>query len=227
MTETRHKRAILLGATGLVGSHLLDELLKSESYEEVVVITRRPIPERAKLKQVVLDDLDAMAADQSLFTNVNDVFCCLGTTIKRAGSQERFRKVDYEYPVLAAQLAKEAGCDRYLIVTAMGANASSRIFYSRVKGEAEQAIRELKLPAVAIIRPSLLVGKRQELRFGEAVAYWLSKPLEFMMRGSLLKVRPIHARTVAHVMHRVAQMYLPGTHVYENDQLHKLGGQNR
>lgn len=223
MNEPERKKAVLLGATGLVGGQLLKILLESEAYSQVVTITRKALPEHGKLKQVVVTHLDEMSEHKEVFTDASDVFCCLGTTIKKAGSQAAFRKVDYDYPVLAAQLAKEFGAQRYLIVTAMGANASSKIFYSRVKGEAEAAIRALQLPAVSIMQPSLLLGERGEVRFGEAIASWLSKPLAFLFSGPLLKARPIEARTVAAVMHRMAQMYLPGTHVYENDQLHKLG----
>jgi uncharacterized protein YbjT (DUF2867 family) len=223
MNEPGPKKAVLLGATGLVGGQLLGILLESEAYGQVVTITRKPLPEHRKLKQVVVTQLDEMSEHNEIFVDANDVFCCLGTTIKKAGSQAAFRKVDYDYPVLAARLAKEFGAQRFLIVTAMGANAASKIFYSRVKGEAEAAIRELQLPAVSIMRPSLLLGDRGEFRLGEAIASWLSKPLAFLLGGPLLKARPIEGRTVAAVMHRMAQMYLPGTHVYENDQLHKLG----
>ncbi|WP_309120260.1 oxidoreductase [Paenibacillus sp.] len=218
--EPTLKKAVLLGATGLVGAQLLDKLLASPAYGEVTAIVRRPLPERAKLKQVVLADFAAMSG--AAFAGAEDVFCALGTTIKQAGSQARFREVDYDYPVAAARLAKEAGARRYVLVSSMGADPASKIFYSRVKGETEAAIRALQLPMTSIVRPSLLLGDRRQFRFGERVAALLSRPLAFVFRGSLLKYRPIESRDVAAVMLRVAQMYAPGTHIYENDQLHRM-----
>ncbi|MBW5445825.1 NAD(P)H-binding protein [Cohnella sp. CFH 77786] len=219
------KKAILLGATGLIGQELLEKLLHSEAYGEVRILVRRPLPEREKLKQVVLSDWDKLDEHADCFEDVTDVFCCLGTTIKKAGTQANFRKVDYEYPFMAARLAKAAGVQRFLVITAIGADAAARTFYSRVKGELEAAIRTLNLPSVAILRPSLLLGKRKEFRIGERAAIGLSKLVAFVFRGSLFKYKPIQARTVAYVMFRVAQMYLPGTHIFENDQLHRMGAQ--
>jgi len=214
------KKALLLGATGLVGKQLLDKLLASPAYAEVTAIVRKPLPERPKLKQVVLADFSAMSG--AAFEGAEDVFCALGTTIKQAGSQARFREVDYDYPVKAAQLAKAAGAKRYVLVSSMGADPASNIFYSRVKGETEAAIRALRLPMTSIVRPSLLLGPREQFRFGERAAAVLSRPLGFLFRGPLAKYRPIQAKDVAAVMLRVAQMYAPGTHVYENDQLHRM-----
>ena len=214
------KKAILLGATGLVGTQLLEKLLASTAYGEVTAIVRRPLPERPKLRQIVLADFAAMSG--ASFEGAEDVFCALGTTIRQAGSQARFREVDFDYPVAAARLAKAAGARRYVLVSSMGADAKSKIFYSRVKGETEEAIRALGLPMTSIVRPSLLLGDRRQFRLGERVGTLLARPLGFLFAGSLLKYRPIEARDVAAVMVRVAQMFSPGTHVYENDQLHRM-----
>ncbi|GIQ71182.1 oxidoreductase [Xylanibacillus composti] len=221
MDKPTAKTAILLGATGLVGQELLKMLLSSEDYGEVLAIVRRRLPEREKLKQLVVDDWDALEEHAEWFEGATDVFCCLGTTMKKAGTQVNFRKVDYDYPFMSARLAKATGAERFIIITAMGANAGSRVFYNRVKGELEAAIRELRLPSVAILRPSLLLGKRDEFRFGEQAAAWLSKLMPF--KAALMKYKPIPASTVAAVMLRVAQMYLPGTHVFDNEQLHRMG----
>lgn len=216
------KKAVLLGATGLVGGQMLSLLLESDDYSEVTVLTRKRLLEHSKLKQAVLADFEAMESYSDAFAGAADVFCCLGTTIKKAGTRERFRKVDYDYPLLASELAKKAGAQRFILITAMGSKADSSIFYSRVKGELERDVRAHKHPSLSIIRPSLLLGKRAEFRFGERVSAWLSYPLSFFLRGSLLKYRPIEAQHVARVMYRIAQMYLPGVHVYENDQLHRM-----
>ncbi len=222
MDTSAAKKAVLLGATGLIGKELLELLLSSEDYREVLAIVRRRLPERDKLKQVVVNDWDTLEEHADSFTGAVDVFCCLGTTMKKAGSQDQFRKVDVDYPLVAARLAQAAEAERFLVITAMGADAGSRIFYNRVKGELEASIRALRLPSAAILRPSLLLGERHEFRFGERSAAWLSQWFSFLFRGSLFQYKPIHARTVAVVMLRVAQMYLPGTHVFENAQLHRM-----
>ncbi|MCI3923783.1 oxidoreductase [Paenibacillus sp. TRM 82003] len=216
------KKAVLLGATGLIGSFLLKRLLASDAYGEIVTVTRNELPAHPKQRQLVLPDFAMLESQTKAFAGAEDVFCCLGTTIKAAGSQERFRQVDYEYPVVAARLAKEAGAQRFVLVSSMGADAGSRVFYSRVKGETEAAIKAVGLPMLSIVRPSLLLGERKQFRFGERVAVALSRPLGFVFRGSLVKYRPIEASDVANVMYRVGQMYAPGTHVYENDQLHRM-----
>ena len=235
MAMEQGKKAVLLGATGLIGAFLLELLLDAPAYETVTVITRKRLPEHPKLRQVVLPDFGDLEQYGDAFAGAEDVFCCLGTTIKQAGSQEQFRIVDYTYPVLAARLAQAAGARRYLVVSAMGASAQSRVFYSRVKGEMEEAIRALGLPGVSIMRPSLLLGERQphsrkerqSFRLGETVAIWLFRRLSFLFRGPLRKYRAIEARDVAAIMLRVAQMYLPGTHIYENDQLHAMAPRSR
>lgn len=216
------KKAVLLGATGLIGGFLLHRLLNAEAYSEIATVTRTELPSHPKLRQIVLPDFEAMASQGAAFAGAADVFCCLGTTIRVAGTQERFRQVDFEYPVLAARLAKEAGAQRYVVVSSMGANPKSRAFYTRVKGETEEAIRALGLPMLSILRPSLLLGERQQFRLGERAASALSRPFAFAFRGPLFKYRPIEASDVANVMFRVAQMYAPGAHVYENDQLHRM-----
>lgn len=221
------KRAILAGASGLVGSHLLDQLLASSDYSTVTVLVRRGLGrhhEKLEERIVDFDRLAELGAD--CFANT-DVYCALGTTIKKAGSQDAFRKVDYEYPVALATLAKEAKAERFLLVSSMGADATSGIFYSRVKGETEAAIRALGLPMVSFVRPSLLLGERAEFRLGERFAIVANRLLGFAFRGPLFKYRPIEAKAVAAAMLRVGQMYTPGVHTYENDQLHRLTAKAR
>lgn len=216
------KKALLVGATGLVGSSLLQKLLASPAYTSVVVVARTAVPEHPKLTQVVMPDLAEMEQHKDMLSGVEDVYCCLGTTIKKAGSRQAFRKVDYDYPLLMARLAKENGVQRFLIISSMGADASSKMFYSRVKGELEEALRALALPSTAVFRPSLLLGERKEFRLGEKTAEWLFRPISFLFRGRLLPYRPIQASDVAAVMHRVGQMYIPGYAIYENEQLHRM-----
>ncbi|MBP1933345.1 NAD-dependent epimerase/dehydratase family protein [Ammoniphilus resinae] len=213
------KKALILGSTGLVGSHLLDLLLQDEQYEQVMVIVRNrlEIP-HPKIQQVVVEDLSQMNQYKDCF-HVDDVFCCLGTTMKKAKTKERFKRVDYDLPYLAASISKKEGVQRFLLISSMGADVHSRFFYNRVKGEAEKSIQALHLPAFFIFRPSLLLGKRKESRLGERISGWISKPLSFLMKQ---KYRPIQAADVASAMHKMAQTYLPGTQIFENDQIHAL-----
>ena len=162
------RTALLLGATGLVGGHVLDLLLASPRYSRVRVLGRRRLARTdAKLDSQEID-FDRLARHAELF-RVDDVFCCLGTTIAKAGSQEAFRRVDLSYVVEAASLASEAGAEQFLVVSAVGADPDSRVFYNRVKGEMEAGVKRLPFRAVWILRPSLLLGEREEFRLGEKV----------------------------------------------------------
>ena len=201
----------LLGATGLVGRELLPLLLDDDDVQRVVVIARRPTGvTHGKLDERVFD-LDSMEQHQDAFA-VDRIFCALGTTIKVAGSQERFRVVDHDYPVNAARIGKAQGATHYLLVSAMGANASSRIFYNRVKGETERDVIACGYRSTTIARPSLLLGDRTEHRTGERIAAhfaWLMPP----------KYKPIEARDVARAMVRLAKEDAPRVKVVESREL--------
>lgn len=215
--------ALLLGATGLVGGHVLDLLLADPAYTRVTVLTRRPLARMdSKLDQRTAD-FDRLRDHEISFV-VNDVFCCLGTTIAQAGSQEAFRRVDHDYVVEAARLASQHGKRRFFVVTAAGANARSRIFYNRVKGETEAAIRALPLETAVILRPSLLLGERTESRTGESVAQRVMPALDWMLVGPMRRYRSIHASTVARAMVRLARQEAQGARVVESDEIQQLGG---
>jgi uncharacterized protein YbjT (DUF2867 family) len=202
---------LLLGATGLVGRELLALLLDDDDVQRVVVLARRPTGvTHAKLDERVLD-LDAMEHHADAF-QVGHIFCALGTTIKVAGSQERFRVVDHDYPVAAARIGKEQGAKHYLLVSSMGASEQSRVFYSRVKGETERDVIACGYPSVTIARPSLLLGDRAEHRTGERIAArlaWLMPP----------RYKPIEARDVAKALVRLAREDAPGVKVVESREL--------
>lgn len=214
------RTALLLGATGLVGGHCLDLLLEEPAYREIRSIGRRPVErEHPRLVQTITE-LDRLEEHAELFA-VDDVFCCLGTTIRSAGSREAFRRVDVEYPATAARLAATAGADRFLVVSALGADAESRVFYNRAKGEMETIVRRHPFQAVWILRPSLLLGDRQEERLGERLGALLARPLEPLLRGPLRRYRPIAARSVAIAMLRLALDEDTGG-VVESDEIARL-----
>lgn len=219
------KRALVIGATGLVGKELVGQLLEDPAYRSVAVIVRRELSFRHPDLQVVLvEDLGQMGDRPQAFA-ADAVFCCLGTTIKTAGSREAFRQVDLDYPVLAARLALQAGARQFAVISSMGASEGSPIFYSRVKGELERRLRELGLPALHIVRPSLLLGHREEKRRGEIAAAAVSRALPFIWTGPLRKYRPIQAAEVAAAMREAVRLGHAGANIYESAELARLAGQ--
>ena len=216
------RTALVAGASGLVGSHVLRLLLEDPAYVRVTVLARRELPlGHKKLEQRVLSfDRLAQIAD---FPRVHDVFCCLGTTMKQAGSPEAFRTVDYTYVVELARVAVRHRASQFLVVTAVGADPQSRILYSRVKGEAEEAVRRLQFESIQIFRPSLVVGARAQGRPAERVAWLLGLLVGWALVGPLSRYRPIKADAVARALVRVALAAPHGAHVYQSDEIRRLG----
>ena len=215
------RTALLVGATGLVGGHCLELLLQDDAWEQVAVLGRREIgTTHRKLVQRVVDFDRLVGLDN--VPRVDDVFCCLGTTMKHAGSEAAFRRVDFTYVQELAQLASRHRASQFLLVSALGADRRSRVFYSRVKGEVEDAVRKLPFDGVHIFRASLLLGERRESRPGERLAILVGRALGFMFVGPLGRYRPIAARTVAAAMIRTAKDATRGVHVYESDRIRRL-----
>lgn len=212
------RTALVAGATGLVGSHVLDLLLDDQHWSHVITVGRRiTARQHAKLEQRVRDlgQLETM----SDLPRVDDLFCCLGTTIKQAGSQPAFRQVDYDFVVGLANAGLRAGATQFLLVSAIGADPASRVFYSRVKGETETAIRGLPYQAVQIFRPSLLLGERAEFRLGERIATLAAPVLAPLLFSRLRRYRPIQAATVARAMVTIAHDAPRGPNVFEYDAM--------
>ena len=212
------KTALLAGATGLIGSKLLPLLLASERYSKVIVVGRRVLSlTHPKLTQVVTD-LDKLH-DLRLQLIADDVFCCLGTTMSKAGSKEAFYKVDFLYVVTLAALTAGNFAAQLLVVSSMGADADSRVYYSRVKGEMEAAVRQVPFRAIHIFRPSLLLGERAQPRLGEWVGAMALRLLQPLLRGPLLKYRPVSAAAVAAAMLRAAGEDGGGVRVHLSDEI--------
>ncbi len=219
------RKAVVVGATGLVGGYVVRELLVQKEYNRVMVMGRRPLDiKHPKLEQALIDWEQPQKAAFA-FEGVDDVFCCLGTTMKKAGSKEQFRQVDLDYPVLTAQLGKEAGAVQMLAVSAMGADPDSRVFYNRTKGEAEEALAAIGLPALHLFRPSLILGARPERRLGEAAAAVVMKALDGLMTGKLASYRAIPASVIARAMVRIALAQASGVHIYPNDIIRVIGAE--
>ncbi|MCZ8355753.1 MAG: oxidoreductase [Cyclobacteriaceae bacterium] len=208
------KTALIVGATGLVGKNLLDLLLQSDEYNKVIVISRQALSLPTKAELVITDyktlqnDVDKLIAD--------DVFCCLGTTIRKAKTKEAFKEVDFDYPLSIAKITLEKGAKHFLLVSALGANANSSLFYNKVKGEIEQAISTLGFESFSVLRPSLLLGERSEQRAGEDAA-----KLFYKIFGLLIpkKYKGIEAKQVAKAMFLIANDKKSGTRVFESDAL--------
>jgi uncharacterized protein YbjT (DUF2867 family) len=223
------RSALLLGASGLVGGELLGLLADDPAYKLVVAIVRRPMrafaagsPSAGKVTEAVVDF--NRPETYAPYLAVDDVFCCLGTTIKQAGSREAFRRVDFEIPVAIARESRKAGATRYLIVTAVGADANSRLFYNRVKGDAENALRAIDFPrGLKIFHPSLLLGDRAEPRRGERAASAVMRATRAIFAGPLARYRAIDAGDVARAMLRVAKSDAGGVEVFEGANLFAVG----
>ncbi|RMN26412.1 Nucleoside-diphosphate-sugar epimerase [Pseudomonas coronafaciens pv. zizaniae] len=204
---------LLAGATGLTGEHLLDRLLNEPTVSRVLAPTRRPLAEHPHLENPV-GDLTALLP--ALDGRVDIAFCCLGTTIKQAGSQDAFKAVDLDLVVSFAQRARELGARHLLVISAIGADPKSSTFYNRIKGETEQALRAQDWPQLTIARPSLLVGSRSETRWVEQLA----APIAKLIPG---KYGAIEACQLARAMWRLALEEQNGVRIVESDELRKLG----
>jgi len=218
------RTALIAGANGLVGSHLLHLLLADESYKKVRALVRRALPiEHPKLDQRIID-FDSLELHAQVVSG-NDVFCCLGTTMKKAGSKAAFEKVDFTYPYEIAKIARVNGATQFLVVTAIGADPHSSVFYNRVKGRIEEAVTKLPYRAVHVFRPSLLHGDRQASRPLETLGIFAMRLAAFAMVGRSKKYRPIQAATVAQAVLNIARKNLHGIHVYESDQIQTIGSE--
>lgn len=207
------QRILLAGATGLTGEHLLDRLLNEPTVARVLAPSRRPLAAHPHLENPV-GELTALLPHLS--GNVDIAFCCLGTTIKQAGSEAAFRAVDHDLVLAFAERARALGARHLLVISALGADAHSPVFYNRVKGELEAALQAQDWPQLTIVRPSLLLGARREFRLGER----LLAPLARWIPG---KYRGIKACTLAHALWRLALEEQDGTRIIESDQLRRLG----
>jgi uncharacterized protein YbjT (DUF2867 family) len=204
---------LLAGATGLTGEHLLDRLLNEPTITRVLAPSRRPLAKHPHLENPVGDP--AVFLPQ-LNGRVDIAYCCLGTTIKQAGSEQAFRAVDLDMVVAFAKRAREMGARHLIVISALGADRRSSIFYNRVKGEMEYALRAQDWPQLTICRPSLLLGERTEPRLGEKVA----GPLSRLIPG---KYHGIEACQLARAMWRLALEEQDGVRIVESDELRKLG----
>lgn len=214
--------AAVAGGTGLVGSFLLDILDADPAFTEVRALTRRPQKSNFTKVKWVEAKFDDQAALDKVCAGVDVGFCCLGTTIKKAGSQKAFRKVDHDYVLAFAKAVKAGGAAQFHTVSAIGASAKSRVFYSRVKGEVEEVLTRMDFQSLGIYQPSFLEGPRQESRMGEKIGGVLMKALSPLMLGGLKVYKPIHVKAVAAAMTEAARQKIEGAVTYQYPEMNQL-----
>lgn len=212
------RRACIMGATGLVGGFCLNMLLQSKHYGEVISVVRKPSGiSHPKLREIVVNFDNLQKHREEL--KANHYFCCLGTTIKKAKSKENFKKVDYEYPLKFAEIAASHEAGAYSVITAMGADSKSMIFYNKVKGELEDKLKKVPIPSINILQPSLLLGERTEQRMGERIGSVIMEGTSFLMKGALKKYKAIDAVQVAKAMVSISIQENQGFNKYTSDKL--------
>ena len=211
-------RVLIAGSSGLVGSKLLEQCLKHPDVAVVRTAGRSPgMLQHPKLEEYLVDF--NQTAPFAGLPGVDAVFCCLGTTLANAGSRDAFKKVDHDYVMALATWAREAGCTAFHLVSAVGADAASPIFYSRVKGEVERDIKALNFRTTVIYQPSLLIGPRKDRRLGEAIAQRTLPLFSPLMVGPLALYKPITADQLATTMLRTALKPQQGVHVLFGHEL--------
>lgn len=218
--------ASVFGPTGLVGKQLVLQLIKETTFSKIKVFTRRPLNfEHEKVVEILIDFSDWGDIASNLFSD-EIVFCCVGTTISKAGSKEQFKKVDLELPVKIAQHARNRGVMKYIVVSSVGANPDSNNFYLRTKGEMENEVKNTGMAIVSFVRPSMLLGDREEFRLGEETGKFFMKTFSFAFKGRWEKYKGIEARDVARAMIRISGFTHPKL-VYESDELQAMVTQEK
>jgi uncharacterized protein YbjT (DUF2867 family) len=213
--------AIVIGATGLTGSSLVSALLNDPGFSAVKAVGRKPLAlQHAKLENITLSMTDTQALQAALQGDV--MFCCIGTTIKKAGSQKAFIEVDKDIPVRCAEIAHKNGVGQFLLISAVGANAAARNFYLRTKGQVEKEVARTGIEGIHIFRPSIILGERPEFRLGEKIGAAIMFGIRFLLQGKLKKYRGISADTIADAMKHIAIQKIRGTHIYESDEIQAI-----
>jgi uncharacterized protein YbjT (DUF2867 family) len=216
------KTALIIGSTGLIGSHLLNQLLDSNDYIKVITFVKRDSGiKHQKLTQHIID-FDKPETYKELVVG-DDFFCTIGTTIKKAGNKDAFRKVDFEYPRQFADFALENKVKQFLIISSLGADANSGNFYLKTKGEIQDFLKDCNFESVSVLQPSLLLGDRKEFRLGEKIGAFFMKTLSFLFLGNLKKYKAIQSEAVAKAMFTIAQKNNSGFKIYESDVIQEIG----
>ena len=213
-------KALVIGATGLIGRELVQMLINDYHFSEIEIWVRKSsFITNSKITEKVID-FNSISQIGKIHHDV--VFCTVGTTIKKAGSKENFRAVDYDIPVEAARLAERSNVTSFIVVSSLGASSSTGNFYLKTKGEMEDAVKDLVIPSITILRPSVLIGNRVEFRLGEKIAIYLLKLFGFLMIGGMKKFRGISAANVAKAMIVLSSDEWLGLNIIESDEIERI-----
>lgn len=216
-----YQTAVVFGPTGLVGNQLVLQLVKESTYSKIKVFTRKPLKfEHEKIIEIETDFSNWKDIESNLFSD-DIVFCCVGTTIKKAGSKEKFKQVDLDLPLKIATHAHKRGVEKMIVVSSVGANENSNNFYLKTKGEMEVEVQNSGIPHVTAVRPSMLMGDRDEFRLGEEAGKLFMKGFSFAFQGKLKKYKGIEAKDVAIAMIQIAGFIHP-EQIYESDELQEI-----
>jgi len=223
--NTKKKNALVVGATGSTGNHLVRQLNASSFYENIIVVHRSEtgLAHLPKVTEIIID-FDNLENELNTGAQINDVYCALGTTMKKAGSKQQFTKVDYHYVVALAGWAKAHHARQFTVVSSIGAKANSPFFYLKTKGEMEEKLRRMELPALNIMHPSILEDPdREDNRTAEKISLGVMKTVSALMPPLLKKHKPTPVWMLAHAMIMVAQKNEKGVHYYSTKDIHALG----
>ncbi len=211
-------KAVIVGASGLIGRHLVNTLLLKHEYSEVISISRKKLPiHSSKLKQVIAEFDDEEVYKK--YITGRALFCCLGSTRNKTPDKKEYYKIDHDHPVRLAEIALENGVEQYHLVSSIGADVNSSNFYLKMKGETEEDIKKIGLKAVCIYRPSILVGERTESRKMERMAIKFMLLITPLLIGPLKKYRAIHAKVVAMAMFKTSLKPREGVYIYSSEQI--------
>ena len=215
------RKAIIIGASGLIGSELLSVLLHSNTYTDVIVLVRKSLNiQNQKLKEIITDFSNLWEIKEHIKADV--IFCCIGTTRAKTPDLNNYRKIDHDIPIEIGKIAVENQVQQYHLVSALGANAQSSNFYSKIKGETEDNLKDLNIPSIHIYQPSLLRGERKEKRIGEKIALSLMKSIDPLLIGSLKKYRSIKTSVIALAMYQQSLKEDQGIFTYPSDIIKEL-----
>jgi uncharacterized protein YbjT (DUF2867 family) len=215
------KTACIFGSTGLIGSRLHLLLSNNADYEKIIVFNRSAQSTNIPKTEQIVGDYGSLIQYQKEL-NADEYYCCLGTTMKKAGSEEAFEFVDYHLPVSIGQLAVQNQIAKVLVVSSIGASAQSSNFYLRTKGRMEEEMRKTGIKNLCFFRPSMLLGNRNEIRFGESLGKVIMKAFGFLFVGKLKKYKAIETEVVARAMMKVADANV-GISVFLSDEIQKIG----
>jgi len=213
----RKKTAVIIGATGLIGGHLLKMLSEDSHFVAVKALLRRPVNfNNDKIQSVILDFADLNALKDAI-SGCDVIFCSIGTTNRKVkGDKQAYRKVDYDIPINAAKLCADAGCSNFILVSSVGADSKSGNFYLKLKGEVEGSLSTLDISAISVFRPSMLLGKRQESRFFERLAQYIVVPFRFFIPS---RYKAVQARDVAKAMIHVSKQQQKGFRIFHYNEI--------